>query len=463
MNVINKAQTNTATKNPCKLCSPFGASLVFKGIRGTIPILHGSQGCSTYIRRYFISHFREPVDIASSNFVEETSIFGGEKNLCEALENVNKQYNPEVIGVATTCLSETIGDDVPLFLNDFLKKKGAEPFPDIIFVSTPSYSGTHMDGFHAAVRSIVEYYSRSRQTESSASLISQAGKSVAVFPNFVSPEDIRHLKQIILDFGMKFVFVPDYSDTLDGATWDKYKKIPEGGTPKDDLLVLQKISSVIEFGDSLDGKDSAGKFLGSEFGSKRYGLGLPVGIDLTDNFLNSLEIISGRKTPDKYIAQRGRLVDAYCDAHKYLFGKKAVVFGEEDMVMSIARFLCEIGMIPVLCASGAKGDKMREISQQLFLEYKNEIIVRTKADFVDIEEESEVLNPDLLIGNSKGYSLSRKLGIPLVRVGFPIHDRFGASRISHLCYKGTQELFDRIVNAVIAKKQSESVAGYTYM
>ena len=59
-----------------------------------MPLLHGSQGCATYIRRYMISHFREPLDIASSNFSEETAIFGGRENLRTALENVVRQYCP---------------------------------------------------------------------------------------------------------------------------------------------------------------------------------------------------------------------------------------------------------------------------------------------------------------------------------------------------------------------------------
>ena len=59
-----------ATRNACKLCSPLGAAMVFKGIRGCLPFLHGSEGCATYIRRYMISHFREPVDIASSSLSE---------------------------------------------------------------------------------------------------------------------------------------------------------------------------------------------------------------------------------------------------------------------------------------------------------------------------------------------------------------------------------------------------------
>jgi nitrogenase molybdenum-iron protein NifN len=49
-----------------------------------------------------------------------------------------------------------------------------------------------------------------------------------------------------------------------------------------------------------------------------------------------------------------------------------------------------------------------------------------------------------------------------VRVGFPIHDRFGGQRLRILGYGGTQELFDRIVNALIERRQEDSHVGYTY-
>ena len=111
----------TATRNPCKLCSPLGASIVFRGIKNSIPFIHGGQGCATYIRRYLISHYKEPIDIASSNFSESTTIFGGESNLISGLENVMRQYNPEFIGIATSCLAETIGEDIGSILNKFFK------------------------------------------------------------------------------------------------------------------------------------------------------------------------------------------------------------------------------------------------------------------------------------------------------------------------------------------------------
>ena len=85
-------------------------------------------------------------------------------------------------------------------------------------------------------------------------------------------------------------------------------------------------------------------------------------------------------------------------------------------------------------------------------------------DFYDIEETAEKMSkPDVLLGSSKGYKLSRKWNIPLVRLGFPIHDRFGAQRICQLGYKGTQDLFDMIVNAVIQATQDRSPIGYTYI
>lgn len=80
----------TSTRNACKLCAPLGASLVLRGIEGCIPLIHGSQGCSTYIRRYVISHFREPIDIGSSNFTESAAIFGGRENLFTALDNLSR-------------------------------------------------------------------------------------------------------------------------------------------------------------------------------------------------------------------------------------------------------------------------------------------------------------------------------------------------------------------------------------
>jgi nitrogenase molybdenum-iron protein NifN len=90
-------------------------------------------------------------------------------------------------------------------------------------------------------------------------------------------------------------------------------------------------------------------------------------------------------------------------------------------------------------------------------------VVRHDVDFLELEEAAAGLHPDLLIGSSKGYPLARKLGVPLVRVGFPVHDCLGASRLLHLGYRGTQELVDRIANTLISAQQDGDPNGYMTM
>ena len=82
------------------------------------------------------------------------------------LYEVITKYEPEVIGVATTCLTETIGDDVPMILKEFHTEFSDLPLPAVVHVSTPSYSGTHMEGFHGAVRALADQLAAAAPPES---------------------------------------------------------------------------------------------------------------------------------------------------------------------------------------------------------------------------------------------------------------------------------------------------------
>ena len=445
----------SATQNACKLCNPLGACLAFRGIENCVPFLHGSQGCATYIRRYLISHYKEPIDIASSNFHEETAVFGGSHNLKIGLKNVSKQYKPEVIGIATTCLSETIGDDVPMIIREYQAEfKNGSPMPIMIHASTPSYMGSHIDGFHAAVRATVKTLAEKGARE----------KLINIFPNMVSPADIRYLKEILEDFKVPYMLLPDYSQTMDGGPWGEYHRIPPGGTPASAIAMAGSAVASIEFGSTLEASKSAAGYLEEAFGVPRYHMALPIGIKESDKFFTLLEALTEQERPEKYDDERRRLIDAYADGHKYVFEQKVIIYGEEDLVVGMTAFLTEIGITPILCASGGKSGLLRKSIMELIPGMDElGIKVREGVDFVDIEDEAKLLKPDFLIGNSKGYTMSRKNNIPLIRLGFPIHDRFGGQRMHHLGYRGTQELFDRIVNTVIEQRQNASSIGYTYM
>lgn len=454
-----------STKNACKLCSPLGASVVFKGIKNCLPLIHGSQGCATYIRRYLISHFKEPMDIASSSFSEETTIFGGGNNFNISIDNIIKQYSPEAIGIATTCLSETIGEDVAGLIAGYKNTHEGKSLPAFFNVATPSFQGTHIDGFHETVLAVVAN-------------ISEAGPvadRINIYPGFVSPEDIRHLKDILTDFGIEYILFPDYSDTLDNPSWDEYHRISPGGTPVDVLRGMGSAKASLELGlifnkamatgrvRSSVTTCTAGEYLEANMSIPCVKSVHPIGIGATDEMFKHLEAISGRPTPNRYTQQRGRLVDAYIDGHKYVFGKRAILYGDEDFVIAMASFLDEIGIQIVLAATGGESGLFPEAIARYAPNSAAKMVIGQGWDFDKISEAAKGLAPDILVGNSKGYYIARELGVPILRVGFPIHDRVGGQRLLHLGYQGTQHLFDALCNLLLETKQANSPVGYKYM
>ncbi len=287
--------------------------------------------------------------------------------------------------------------------------------------------------------------------------------AINVIAPIASPADLRCLTAVFRDFGLEPILLPDYSDTLDGPAWTEYHRIPPGGTPIDSIRRMGSARATVEFGSAWHEGCTPGKLLEERFGVPRHALPLPLGATQTDRLFEVLQELSGRPVPAAYEAERGRLIDSYVDAHKYVFGKRAVVYGEQDLVVGIASLLAEIGVTPALCASGTSTGRLREQLAAVEADLAGDIAVLEDVDFTEIEEHSAGLGPKLVIGSSKGYAMARRLKAPLVRVGFPIHDRVDGPRLLHLGYRGAQQLFDRITGALVEASQDASPVGYSYM
>jgi nitrogenase molybdenum-iron protein NifN len=279
-----------------------------------------------------------------------------------------------------------------------------------------------------------------------------------------SAEDQRHLAELVRLFGAEPTLLPDTSDTLDGPALMEYERIPSGGTPLSAIRAMSGARGTVELGRTLKGMRTGGDGLAQRFDVPLFKIGTPVGLRETDGLCAALEAITGAPMPKALLKERGRLVDALVDGHKYVFGKRVVVYGEPDLAIGLTAFLAEMGAQPVLVATGAEkcglaghvaeacGDLLRERPE-----------ICEGVDFHEIAEKAEAMGPELLVGNSKGYPSARKWNIPLIRTGFPIHDRFGGQRILHMGYKGALGLYDAVVNAVLEKKQSDSPVGYGYL
>lgn len=436
------------TVNPCKMCMPMGVVNALYGIKGCMTILHGSQGCSTYIRRHMATHYNEPIDIASSSLTEEGTVYGGEKNLIKGLENLMKLYNPEVIGIATTCLAETIGEDIKRISNVFYEAH-PETKVKLIPIASPGYGGTQYGGYFKALISIA------RNTKMDIT----KNDKVNIVTGPISAADTRELKEILESFEMDYILLPDISENLDGEHSKKYNRLPSSGTTIEEIEHMAGAKATIELSTFVKDEDSVGKYLKDNFNVKNYKINIPRGLRDTDTFLQTLSKVLGKAIPEKYEKQRGRYLDAMIDSHKYNAEARLAIFGEPDFVYSTARLALENGVVPVVVASGDKCPKLeemlmpeiQEVTESLFA---GEFKIIEDTDFKTIEKYAVELKANVMLGSSDGRRIEESQGIPLIRLSFPIHDRVGGQRILSIGYEGSLNLSDQITNIMLGAKES---------
>ncbi|MDP4178996.1 MAG: nitrogenase cofactor biosynthesis protein NifB, partial [Bacillota bacterium] len=428
--------------NPCKMCMPMGGVMAFKGIEKSMVILHGSQGCSTYIRRHMATHYNEPIDIASSSLTENGTVYGGADNLKKGLKNVIKLYSPKVIGVMTTCLAETIGEDLNRIVTEFCSENNKKSLPKIITVPSPGYSGTQAEGYYRALRNIVEQMAED---------ITPYAKINIICAN-LNPGDIRNIKNILNKFDAQYIMLPDVSNTLDSPHLKEYKKIPEGGTKLEDIAKMPGAIATIEMSLTVDDDYSPGMYLQQVFGVPLYRCAVPIGFKATEDFVSLISQITGKEIPQDLIYEKGRYIDAVIDSHKYNGEGRAVIYGEPELVNSITSLCLENGIKPVLIATGSKNTKMAKLINSNKYKTDDDIMILNDTDFETIEKYAKELKANIMIGNSDGRRISEKLDIPLVRIGFPIHDRMGAQRRIFTGYYGSLELLDNITNTLLERK-----------
>jgi len=428
-------------ENQCQHCMPLGAIIALRGIAGAMALVHGSQGCSTYMRLTCVNHFNEPVDIASSSLNEKQTIHGGEANLKKALDNMRRVYAPSVVGVLTTCLAETMGEDLDRIIRDY-RNRQETGCPDIITVPTPSYSGSHTEGYWAATKAIIAYYARPTELH----------RRINVIVPHISPADIRELQRIFTLMDLEYTLIPDYSLTLDRPFGGRYQKIPDGGTRPEEIAAMPGAPLTIQFGVTCPDNLSPGLWLEQEYGVPLVSLPLPVGVEATDQFIALLEKVSGHSRPESLVNERGWLLDAMADAHKHNAEGRAVIYGEPELVYALTRACTENGIAPVVIASGTRTSRLTACLEPLITSLDEQPDVLEEADFAAIEAAALHAGANIAIGHSGGKFFTERHDIPVVRTGFPVHDRMGGQRILTVGYAGTLAFLDRITNTLLAEK-----------
>jgi nitrogenase molybdenum-iron protein beta chain len=429
--------------NPAKTCQPIGAMYASLGINGCLPHSHGSQGCCAYHRSTLTRHYKEPISAATSSFTEGASVFGGQANLVQAIDNIFTVYEPEVIAVHTTCLSETIGDDLKQIALKAEKEGKIPKGKYVIGASTPSYVGSHVTGFSNMVKSMAELAEPSGKKNGKVNLI----------PGWVEPCDMREIKRLADLIGVNCTLFPDTSGVLDTPLSGEYTMFPKGGTTVKELKGCGDAIGTLALGEWCSA--DAARMLDTKCKVPCSVLDMPFGLKATDRFLDALRIVAGTTVPDEVTYERGQLVDMISDMHQYFYHKKVALVGDPDQLISMVEFLVGIDMYPIHVITGTPGKKFEKKIKELTKDLPFEVNVKSKGDMFLLHQWIKNEPVDLLIGNTYCKYIARDEDVPLVRWGFPILDRQGHQYFPTVGYKGGLRLLEKILGALLDRKDRD--------
>jgi nitrogenase molybdenum-cofactor synthesis protein NifE len=423
-----KVPAKAATVNPLKNSPALGATLAYLGVDRMLGLLHGAQGCSTFIRLQLSRHFKESIALNSTAMSEDSAIFGGWENLRAGLARVAEKFRPGVIGVMTTGLTETMGDDVRAAIAQFRAGRPELDALPVVWASTPDYCGSMQEGYAAAVEAIL-----GALAEGGERLPSQ----VNLLPGaHLTPAEVEELKRLAEAFGLECLAIPDISCALDGHLDDQVSPLSTGGVPVELVRRAGRSAATIYVGDSMA---RAARLLEARFGVPAHGFTSATGLLEVDALVATLSALSGRPVPAPLRRARSRLLDAMVDSHYTLAGKKVALALEADHLKGLAPFLHGMGcgLQAALAATRTRG---------------LDGLPATKVAVGDLEDlEEAARGVDLVVASSNGRQAVQKLGVKAhLRTGYPVFDRLGAHQKTWVGYRGTMNLVFEVANLLQA-------------
>jgi len=419
-----KVPSKPATVNPQKNSPALGATLAYLGVDRMLGLLHGAQGCSTFIRLQLSRHFKESIALNSTAMSEDAAIFGGWENLKKGLGRVVEKFRPGVVGVMTSGLTETMGDDVRSAIVQFRAERPELAQVPIVWASTPDYCGSLQEGYAAAVQAIVE-------------TLAEGGERIPDQVNFLpgahlTPADVEEVKGLLESFGLRVLTVPDIANALDGHIDAEVSPLSTGGVAVEDVRRAGRSIATIYVGDSLA---KAALALERSFGVPSYGFTSLTGLAEVDALVATLSAITGREVPETLRRRRSRLMDAMADSHYQMGGKKVALALEADHLKGMTRFLAGMGCEIQAAVAATRTRGLDALPcENVFA-----------GDLEDLEDAAK--GADLLVANSNARQAAAKLGVKAhLRTGLPVFDRLGAHAKVWVGYRGTMNLVFEVAN-----------------
>ncbi|MBY3172656.1 nitrogenase iron-molybdenum cofactor biosynthesis protein NifN [Rhizobium laguerreae] len=425
------SQTKSAAVNPLKSSQPLGAAFAFLGIDGAIPLLHGSQGCTSFALALLVRHFNEAIPLQTTAMNEAAIIVGGADRLEEAILSLKARTRPRLIGICTTASVEARDEDVAGDVENIKRRRAIELVgTEVVVANTPDFDGAIEEGWSKAVTAVIEAIARPNNHYRNP-------RKIAILPGWnLTAADIEHLRETAVSFGLDTVILPDISGALDGSIPEEWMPITYGGTKSKEIRDLGATMQCIAIGEHMRRPAEALQRL----------TGVPyvlfrslTGLENVDRFIRVLAAMSRKQTPLNVRRNRMQLQDAMLDGYFHMAGKKIAIASEPDQLFQLSDFFTAMGAEIAAAVTTTGTSKALEMVPAKTVKV---------GDLSDLE--SLAATADLIVTHSHGREAARRLGVPLMRVGFPMFDRFGSQHKLTILYRGTRDVIFDFANIIQA-------------
>ena len=422
--------------NPLKASQPVGGTLAVLGFDKAMPMLHGSQGCTAFAKVFFVRHFREPIPLQTTAMDQSSSVMGADENVVEGIKAIAEKSNPALIVVLTTGLAETQGADVYRNLREFREKYPQFDHIAVVVVNTPDFTGCVETGYATTVYEIIKALVPNAADAGTKPNNRPRQVNVLVSPMLTSG-DLEALRDTIEQFNLRPVFVPDISDSLDGhLTDDDFSPVTIGGTPISELKTLGEATATLVIGASMQ---KVGELLHEKTGVPTYHFEHLYGLHANDDLIITLANISGQPVPEKLERQRAQLQDAMLDTHFMLGQLRVAIAADPDQLNAFSHLLASMGADIVAAVTTAHTPVLANMPvKQIKI-----------GDLEDLELLAKEHKAQLLIGNSHTVASAERLGIPILRAGFPLYNVMGGYQKTWIGYRGSRQALFDLANLVI--------------
>lgn len=426
---------------PLKASQTMGAALAYLGFNRSMPLMHGSQGCTAFAKVFFVRHFREPIPLQTTAMDQVSSIMGADDNIVEALRAISDKQKPALIGLCSTGLAETQGCDMTGAIGQFRRKHPEFDKVAVVAANTPDFSGCFETGYALAMKAIFD----TLIPESSRAGMRHKQVNV-ICGTHLTPGDLEFICDSIESFGLRPLLLPDLSTSLDGhLPTEEFSPLTTGGLTMDELATACESRATLVIGTSMQ---AAAELLQQRTGVENHQFPHLHSLNEVDRWMMTLAELSGNEVPTRWRRHRSQLQDAMLDTHFMLGQLRVAIAADPDLLLALHDLVVSMGGEVVTAVAPAKGPALKELAME-------EVQI---GDLEDLENDAKAARAELLIGNSHLAETSARLHKPLLRAGFPQYDYVGGFQRVWTGYRGIQQTLFDISNLKLS--QHEEIEPY---